>query len=97
MLDLKGRSIQKTVQAEEGLSILDHALKHDVDWGFSCTEGRCARCRCYIEEGKEFMSEPNDIEMDRLEPDEIEQGYRLGCQAEIKSQGSVKVLNKPYF
>lgn len=97
MLELKGRTVQKTIQAEAGLSILDHAIKHDVDWGFSCTEGRCARCRCYIEEGREFMSEPNDAELDRLDMDEIEQGYRLGCQAEVKSEGFIKAINKTYF
>jgi 2Fe-2S ferredoxin len=43
MLELKARRIQKTVEAEKGLTILDLALKHEVDWGFSCTRGSCAR------------------------------------------------------
>jgi 2Fe-2S ferredoxin len=97
MLDLKGRFKQKTVEGEVGFSLLDIALKHDIDWGFSCTRGTCARCRCFVESGSEFLSDPNDAELDRLEPEEIEEGYRLGCQAEITADGDIKAVNKPYF
>lgn len=97
VLNLKGRSVQKTVQIEVGYTLLDMAMKHSVDWGFSCSRGTCARCRCQIEQGSELLSEPNDAEKDRLEPDEIEQGFRLGCQAKIKFEGQIKATNKPYF
>jgi ferredoxin, 2Fe-2S len=97
MLELKARKIQKTVEAEAGLSILDIALKHEVDWGFSCTRGTCARCRCYVATGKELLSEPSEAEESRLEPEELEQGYRLACQTIIKQQGSISVTHKPYF
>lgn len=97
MIELKGRKVQKQVEFEKGLSILDLAIKHDVDWGFSCTRGTCARCRCHISEGMEYLKEPTEEELDRLEPDEIEKGYRLGCQAIIKQAGRVTVVHKPYF
>jgi 2Fe-2S ferredoxin len=45
----------------------------------------------------EYLEKPTDEELDRLEPDEIEQGYRLGCQAVIKQAGRVTVVHKPYF
>jgi ferredoxin, 2Fe-2S len=98
MIILQGRTKTKEVEAEDGLSILDLALKADVDWGFSCTRGTCARCRCLVEEGAEFLDEVTDAEWDRLEPEEFEQGYRLGCQAIVKSgAGTIKAANKPYF
>ncbi|MDF2671298.1 MAG: ferredoxin [Paenibacillus sp.] len=97
MLDLKGRTKKATVAAEKGLTILDHAMKHDVDWGFSCTRGTCARCRCLVTEGAEALSAPNDAELDRLEPEEIEQGFRLGCQAEVRRDGQISVALKTYF
>jgi 2Fe-2S ferredoxin len=97
MIDLTGRSIHKSVPPEKGLSLLDLALKHDIDWGFSCTRGTCARCRCLVEEGMELLSAPSDEEWDRLEPEEIESGYRLGCQAVIQKEGPVKATNEPYF
>jgi ferredoxin, 2Fe-2S len=98
MLELKARRIQKTVEAEKGLTILDLALKHEVDWGFSCTRGTCARCRCLVTEGMQYLELPSEAEEDRLEPEELEQGFRLGCQCIIKAQtGTISVTHKPYF
>lgn len=97
MIRLKGRTVEKTVQVETGMTILDHALKHDVDWGFSCSRGTCARCRCLVEAGMEHLGAVNDAEWDRLEPEELEQGFRLGCQAAVRKDGDVHVRWKPYF
>jgi 2Fe-2S ferredoxin len=98
MLEMKGRTKTAVVEADSGLSILDHALKHDVDWAFSCTRGTCARCRCMIEVGMEFLEPVTDAEWDRLEQEELDEGYRLGCQALVKADaGSIRAINKPYF
>ncbi len=97
MLDLKGRFIGKSVEAEKGHSLLDLALKHDIDWGFACTKGNCARCRCLVEVGLEHLSEPTDQEKSRLDQDEINEGFRLGCQSILLSDGYVKAINKTYF
>lgn len=98
MIELKGRTKTAVVEAEEGLTILDHALKHEVDWGFSCTRGTCARCRCLVTEGGEHLEEVTDAEWDRLEPEELEEGYRLGCQAVVKTaDAQIKAINKTYF
>ncbi|QHT60524.1 (2Fe-2S)-binding protein [Paenibacillus lycopersici] len=98
MLELKSRTKTITVEAEAGLSLLDAAMKHNLDWAFSCTRGTCARCRCLIEEGAEFLEDVTDEEWDRLEPEEFEEGYRLACQAIMKSDaGFIKAANRPYF
>lgn len=97
MIELKGRTKVKTVEAESGYTILDLALKHNVDWGFSCTRGTCSRCRCLVTAGLEFLHEPTDAELEGLDDDELEQGFRLGCQAKVKSDGTIAVANKPYF
>ncbi|WP_028561308.1 2Fe-2S iron-sulfur cluster-binding protein [Paenibacillus pinihumi] len=98
MIELIGRTKKATVEGESGLSILDLALKHDVDWGFSCTRGTCARCRCLVTEGMEYLEEVTDAEWNRLEEEELNEGYRLACQAVIKSgAGNVNVANKTYF
>jgi 2Fe-2S ferredoxin len=97
VLDLKGRKQHKQVESIIGQSILDVALKNDIDWGFSCTRGTCASCRCLVEVGREHLAEPTDEEWDRLDDDELEQGYRLACQAIIRSKGTVVAMNKPYF
>lgn len=97
MITLKGRTVAKTIEPEIGKSILELALKHKVDWGFNCTRGTCARCRCLVSDGMENLTEPNDAEARRLEPEEIDDGFRLGCQARIASAGSIEVRLKTYF
>jgi 2Fe-2S ferredoxin len=97
MIYLKGRSTHKHVPAEPGMSLLELAMKYKVEWGFSCTRGTCARCRCHVSAGMDILSEPNDAEWDRLEPEEIEQGYRLGCQARVEKDGEAIVASRPYF
>jgi 2Fe-2S ferredoxin len=97
MLYIKGRTLAKTVEIQTGKTLLDHALANEVDLGFSCTRGTCARCRCLIEEGRERLNEPTDAEFDRLGEEEIEEGYRLGCQAAIRQEGDVRAVNRTYF
>lgn len=98
MLELKGRTKTITVEADAGLSLLDIAIKHKLDWAFSCTRGTCARCRCLVEEGGQFLEEITDAEWDRMEPEEFDQGYRLGCQAIVKPEaGPIKAVNRTYF
>lgn len=98
MIELKGRTKTAIVEAESGLSLLDLAMKHNVDWSFSCTRGTCARCRCLITEGGDQLEEITDAEWDRLEPEEFKEGYRLGCQAVVKSDDAIiKAANKTYF
>ncbi|MBH5317970.1 (2Fe-2S)-binding protein [Paenibacillus sp. GSMTC-2017] len=98
MIELKGRTKVATVEAEAGLSILDHAIKHNIDFSYTCARGTCARCRCIVTEGGEFLEGITDEEWDRLEPEEFEEGYRLGCQAIIKDgAGHISATNKTYF
>lgn len=97
MIEMTGRTISKTVPNEKGVTLLALAKKHNIDWGYNCTRGTCARCRCFVTEGVVELANPTEEELDRLEPEEIEQGFRLGCQAIVKGEGSVVVANKPYF
>lgn len=97
MITLKGRTVSKTIEPEIGKTILELALKHKVDWGFNCTRGTCARCRCLVSEGMENLTTPSDAEMKRMEPEEFDEGYRLGCQARIATAGPIAVKLKTYF
>lgn len=97
MLELKGRTAVKSVQAEAGRTLLDLALQHGVDISFSCIRGTCGRCRCLIEEGAGLLTEVTDEEWDRLDDAELEQGYRLACQAKIRAEGAIRAVHRPYF
>ncbi|MFC5699872.1 2Fe-2S iron-sulfur cluster-binding protein [Cohnella faecalis] len=97
MITLTGRTRTKSLEPMIGQSLLAHALKAEVDFGFNCSRGTCARCRCRVEEGMELLAEPNDAEWDRLGPEELEEGYRLGCQAIVAKEGILKAVNRTYF
>lgn len=97
MIELIGRLRSKTVDNLPHYSILDLAIKHEIPWLYSCTHGTCARCRCLVSEGISLFKEPTEAELDRLEPEEFAQGYRLACQAKVQAEGHVKVRNVPYF
>lgn len=60
----------------EGASILDAALAQGADLPFACKGGVCCTCRAKLMSG--------EVEMDAnyaLEPDELDAGYILTCQA----------------
>ncbi|NBI30460.1 2Fe-2S iron-sulfur cluster-binding protein [Chengkuizengella marina] len=97
VVELKGKFIEKSVKPELNISLLDLALKNNIDWQFACTNGNCARCRCFVQYGSELLSDVNSMEKSRLDIQEIKDGYRLGCQAMIIKNGAIKARNKTYF
>ena len=57
-------------------SLIDIMLDAGLDAPYSCQEGECGSCACTLTEGS--------VEMDNdgaLDPEDIEDGYILGCQA----------------
>lgn len=60
----------------DGSTLLDAAMRAGADLPFSCKGGVCSTCKARVLEGK--------VEMEvnyGLEPDEVEAGYVLTCQA----------------
>ncbi|MHA0855469.1 2Fe-2S iron-sulfur cluster-binding protein [Paenibacillus sp. CMAA1364] len=96
-LKLAGRTVVKNVELHVGETLLKHAITNGVDWQHICTRGTCARCRCFIEEGSEYLEEPTKAEHQRLDPEEFDEGYRLACQAIVKNEGLISARNKTYF
>lgn len=97
MIYLTGRTLAKAVEPKLGQSLLQIAQEAGVDWQFNCSRGTCAKCRCIVTEGVNLLSEVNDAEWDRLGPDELAAGYRLGCQTVVLKSGNIKAVNKTYF
>ncbi|WP_347272221.1 2Fe-2S iron-sulfur cluster-binding protein [Paenibacillus sp. N3/727] len=97
IVELKGRNIQRFVAPVIGLTVLDLAEKNEVDWNSFCKRGTCARCRCHVSEGLEYLSPPNEAEKKRLDPEEIDEGYRLGCQTKLERIGAISIKHAPYF
>jgi len=97
MIELKSKTKEAAAEPKAGMTVLATALELKLDWGFHCTRGTCARCRSSVIEGMEHLEPPTKAEIDRLEPEELEAGFRLACQAVIKGTGDVKIKHKPYF
>jgi ring-1,2-phenylacetyl-CoA epoxidase subunit PaaE len=72
---IDGDLIEVAMQSE-GESILDAATKAGGDLPFACKGGVCCTCKAKILEGSAKM----DVNY-ALEPDEVENGYILTCQA----------------
>lgn len=97
MITLTGRTLTKTIDSGRGQTLLALAKQAGVDWQFNCTKGTCARCRCVVESGAELLGEATDAEWDRLGPEELDQGYRLACQAVVERDGELAAKNRTYF
>ncbi|NLV78217.1 MAG: ferredoxin--NADP reductase [Rhodococcus sp.] len=57
-------------------TLVDIMLAEGIDVPYSCQEGECGSCACTVVEGKVEMAH-----CDVLDPEDIEAGYILGCQA----------------
>lgn len=88
--------VNMTCEAEEGESILDIALNHDVPLQHACG-GFCACTTCHVivKSGEENLSEMEDEEKERME----EAGgfpphSRLSCQTRVeKGEVVVEMMN----
>lgn len=74
------------IQINDDETVLDAALRQDIDLPYSCMSGNCNACQCKLEGGKVTM----DVN-DALSPEEVEAGEVLSCQAH--PQTSDVVLN----
>ena len=75
-----GRSLNFML-SYHGNNLLNAALETGADLPFACKKGVCCTCKAKLIEG--------EVEMDRvygLEPEEIDQGYILTCQAHPRSE-----------
>jgi len=84
-----GRSYQFELTAD-GENILDAGIENGADLPFSCKGGVCATCKARLIEG--------EVDMDlstALEPDELDAGYILTCQAHPVSKKVVVDFDQP--
>ncbi len=85
----------KTVQAEEGYSILEIAEENDVHLNHNCGGVcACSTCHIYIQNGEDYLEEISEKEenfIDRAINPRIES--RLGCQCVILDEkAEIEVL-----
>ena len=84
-ITLRFVGIDKEVEANVGDSVLDVALRNDIDLDHACG-GVCACSTCHVKvmQGAECLQESTEEEEDQLdEARGVELTSRLGCQAKI--------------
>ncbi|HMC99305.1 MAG TPA: 2Fe-2S iron-sulfur cluster-binding protein [Ferruginibacter sp.] len=90
----KGREPVTLANIEPGQSILEVALKNDIDLHHNCGGVcACSTCHLYVQQGDEFLEELTDREedfIDRAVSPKI--NSRLGCQCVLQDgEGEISV------
>jgi len=82
-----------SVEVEDGTSILDAALKHDIQLEHNCGGNcACSTCHVVVQEGMEYLTARSEEEEDQLEDaDGPTQASRLACQAKISGPVVVRI------
>lgn len=78
----------KTVDAKEGESILDVALRNDIEIEHACEMScACSTCHCIVRKGFNSLEESDELEDDMLDKAwGVEPQSRLSCQALITNE-----------
>ena len=90
----KGREPVSLMEIEPGQSILEVALKNDIELHHNCGGVcACSTCHIYVQQGDEFLEELSDKEedfIDRAVSPRI--NSRLGCQCVLQDgEGEISV------
>jgi len=90
----KGREPVSLMDIEPGQSILEVALKNDIELHHNCGGVcACSTCHIYVQQGDEFLEELSDKEedfIDRAVSPRI--NSRLGCQCVLQDgDGEISV------
>lgn len=88
--------VNTTVEGEEGESVLEIALKHDIPLEHNCG-GNCACTTCHVivRDGMDNLSEIEESEEDMLDKAKgLTLTSRLGCQAHVYGDVVVEIPKK---
>lgn len=79
------------VEANSGESVLDVALKNQIEIEHACEKScACTTCHVIIREGFDSLAESDDLEDDMLDKAwGLEPESRLGCQAKVTDEDLV--------
>ncbi len=82
--------VGRRVQVAAGTTLLDASRLAGLPLTADCGGGgSCGQCRVIAREAGAALSAPSAVERNKLTAEELAEGYRLACQAEV--QGSVKI------
>lgn len=71
-----------------GDNLLKAALEADIAWPHDCRVGSCGTCKCKLVDGKiKALADFSYV----LEGDELQDGYILACQTQLRSNVTIEV------
>lgn len=77
------------ISGNRGLNILGHAQMEEINLGSRCGgHGVCGADRVRVLSGAQFLSVANETEKSHLSPEELQQGWRLGCQTWLEDESA---------
>jgi len=84
------------IEAQEGVSILDALLEHDIGIEHACEKScACTTCHVVVREGIDSLDEAEEKEEDMLDKAwGLEANSRLSCQAKVRGDDLVIEIPK---
>lgn len=81
----------KTIEAEKGESILEAALRNDIEIDHACEMScACSTCHCIVRQGFDSLEPSDEQEDDMLDKAwGIAPQSRLSCQAKVEDEDLV--------
>lgn len=90
VLTFEGLGIQLAVPGTK--TVLEAALDELVEIRHTCGGfGNCTTCRIQVVAGGNRLNPPNRAELMRLEPHQLEQGWRLACQTVLRGDLTIRL------
>ena len=86
----------KVLTANKGETVLDAALRHDIDIEHACEKScACTTCHIIVREGFDALNEADELEEDMLDKAwGLEAESRLSCQALVEDVDLVVEIPK---
>jgi len=82
----------KRIETVKGKTLLEAASDAGVNINSICGGlGLCGKCRVIVQRGKQNLSSPTEAEKRALSKEDLSNGFRLACQAEVRKEGLIVI------
>lgn len=85
-------TFQVQAEAKKGKTVLEVAQESKVKVKAPCEKGKCGKCKVRVTGGK--LSPLTKEESKALSKEEIKEGMRLACMAEVIEDVQIEVMKK---
>jgi uncharacterized 2Fe-2S/4Fe-4S cluster protein (DUF4445 family) len=82
----------KRLEVKEGRTVLEAARDIGVSISSVCGgRGLCGKCKIIARGGEKHLSAPTKAEINALSREDLKNGFRLACQATVRSKGTITI------